>query len=62
MYLAKYSRLTLPTASILHDIVYNLSWFIMLAWLGVKMTPIQMTGIMLVTLGIALMSYNTPVP
>lgn len=62
MYLARYSKMSLPTASIAFDLIYNAAWFIALIYLGQKMTAIQMAGISLVTIGIALMSYHTPVP
>ena len=61
-YLAKFSKMTLPTASILFDCVYNFAWFLALIYLGQKMTPVQLAGIVLVTLGIALLGYHTPVP
>lgn len=62
-YLSKWSQMSLPKASVFFDVVYNASWFLMLIYLGARMTPIQMFGIALVTLGIALLGYNpTPAP
>ena len=61
-YLTRYSKMSLPTASIAFDVLYNAAWFVMLIYLGQKMTYVQMIGIALVTLGVALLGYRTPAP
>lgn len=62
MYLARFSKMTLPVASVLFDIVYNISWIFALVYFGTKVTSTQMIGILLTILGVAFMSYHTPVP
>jgi hypothetical protein len=57
-YLAKYSKMNLATASILFDLLFNISWFVMIAYLGIKFNTVQAIGIGLIILGIAFLGYQ----
>ena len=60
MYLARYSHLSLPVASMIFDLLYNIAWMVGLVYLGAKVSTPQMVGIALIVVGVSLLA--APVP
>jgi drug/metabolite transporter (DMT)-like permease len=61
-YLARYSKMSLPVASVFFDLAYNAAWIFALVYLGQRMTQWQIIGMAIAVIGVAIMGYRTPVP
>lgn len=55
MYLSRFSKLHLTTASLVFDCIYNLAWFGALIYLGEPITPTRILAVILVVAGISLL-------